>query len=173
VKGLSAPDKPHQADAVMKAPVPVSEPRARRAALGRVLATLPLLPLLARPAAAADPTCGAAAGAAPGEVRVKPLQQQAVNLPAASEANVVLLEFPPGAGAAPHRHPGPVFVYVIEGAIEMQVEGGPLTTVRAGEVFYEPPGRIHQVGRNARADAPARAVAFLLGPAGQPVKLPV
>src|ERR687887_360792 len=44
------------------------------------------------------------------------------------EATMVTVEYAPGAGSDPHRHPGPVFGYILEGSIEFQIEGSPLTT---------------------------------------------
>lgn len=80
---------------------------------------------------------------------------------------VLELEYKPGGTNTPHRHPGPVVVYVLEGAIELQIEGGPLTTCRKGETFFEPPGALHKVSRNASRTEPARFLAFLLSPTDQ------
>jgi quercetin dioxygenase-like cupin family protein len=45
----------------------------------------------------------------------------------------------PGASGSRHRHPGPTFVYVLEGAVEIELEGAPAKVYRAGETFYEDP----------------------------------
>src|ERR1043165_2007131 len=78
------------------------------------------------------------------------------------EATMVTVEYAPSASSDPHRHPGPVFGYILEGSIEFQVEGSPLTTYEQGQVFYEPPGQIHLVSRNASATQPAKLLAFLI-----------
>jgi quercetin dioxygenase-like cupin family protein len=44
-----------------------------------------------------------------------------------------------GASGSRHRHPGPTFVYVLEGAVEIEPEGAPAKVYRAGETFYEDP----------------------------------
>jgi quercetin dioxygenase-like cupin family protein/uncharacterized membrane protein YphA (DoxX/SURF4 family) len=82
---------------------------------------------------------------------------------------VLELEYKPGEANAnvPHRHPGPVVVYVLEGEVEMQIEGGPLKTYRKGETFFEPPGALHTVSRNPSQTEPARFLAFLLSPTDQ------
>jgi quercetin dioxygenase-like cupin family protein len=88
------------------------------------------------------------------------------------EVSIVLVEFPPGASSKPHRHPGPVFVCVTEGSVELQVEGGPRSTLQTGQVFYEAPGAIHSVARNASATEPAKILAFMVAKTGAPIVLP-
>ena len=80
---------------------------------------------------------------------------------------VLELEYKPGGTNTPHRHPGPVVVYILEGSVELQIEGGPLKTYRKGETFFEPPGALHKVSRNASKTEPARYLAFLLSPTDQ------
>lgn len=75
---------------------------------------------------------------------------------------MVELTYPPGTGTPKHQHAGSVFVYVIEGAIESQVEGQPLQTYKQGEAFFEPAGAMHLVSRNASADKPAKFLAVFL-----------
>ena len=58
---------------------------------------------------------------------------------------------PPGASSAPHTHGCAVVVYVISGAMRMQVRGGPDSVYRAGGTFFERPTDIHQVSANASA----------------------
>src|SRR6218665_434885 len=79
------------------------------------------------------------------------------------QVSITTVYYEPGGSTPSHTHHGPVYVYVAEGAVELQIEGGPLTTVKAGETFYEPPGSIHQVSRNASKTKPAKLVAFIIG----------
>ncbi len=80
------------------------------------------------------------------------------------EAKITLLELEraPGSAGAPHRHPGPVVVYVVEGELESQVGDGPVKVYRKGETFYEPAGARHAVSRNPSKTEPVRFLAFLL-----------
>jgi quercetin dioxygenase-like cupin family protein len=64
---------------------------------------------------------------------------------------VVDIRVAPGASSAPHTHGCAVVVYVISGAMRMQVRGGPENVYRAGGTFYERPTDIHQVSANASA----------------------
>ncbi|MBM3340903.1 MAG: cupin domain-containing protein [Betaproteobacteria bacterium] len=71
------------------------------------------------------------------------------------EAEVLTVEYAPGASSPRHRHNGNVFVYVLEGTVEMQVDGGPLVKLGPGQTFYENPTDIHAVSRNASKTQPA------------------
>ena len=88
------------------------------------------------------------------------------------QVTVTQVSYPPGLESQAHKHHGPVFVYVVEGVMELQVSGGAVTTVKAGETFYEPPGGTHVVSRNASKTKPAKLVAFIVGKAGTPVTGP-
>jgi quercetin dioxygenase-like cupin family protein len=79
-----------------------------------------------------------------------------------SKVTVVELERAPGTGGKPHRHPGPVFVYVLDGELESQIEGEPLKVYKKGEMFYEPARALHAVSRNPSATKPVRFLAFFL-----------
>jgi quercetin dioxygenase-like cupin family protein len=61
----------------------------------------------------------------------------------------------------PHRHPGFVFGYVIDGALRFQVDGQPEKTLHAGAMFYEAPGSVHRVSGNASKTRPVRFVAMI------------
>jgi quercetin dioxygenase-like cupin family protein len=57
----------------------------------------------------------------------------------------VLVELEPGVSAVRHSHPGEELVYVIEGALEYQLDGRPPVTLRAGGVLFIPNGTPHAV----------------------------
>ena len=78
----------------------------------------------------------------------------------------------PGQVGKPHRHPGFVLVYVLEGAVVAKISGGPEKTYQAGEMFYEYPGSTHEVSRNASATKPARFLAFIFAKKGLPLTTP-
>lgn len=60
-----------------------------------------------------------------------------------------------GLAVGTHTHNGPVFGNIITGSAIYQIEGEPATTLRAGDVFYEPEG-----ARIARFDATDEGVTF-------------
>lgn len=94
------------------------------------------------------------------EVLRQALQETVDGHPAA--VSLVEVRYPPGGSSKPHRHPGPVIGYVLEGTFEFQVNDGPLQTLHAGEAFYEPARALHQVSRNASKTEPARILAYML-----------
>jgi len=82
------------------------------------------------------------------------------------EARVSVLEvsYEPGGFTPPHRHPGAVFGYVLEGEFEAQLEGQPLRKLKAGDTFYEPTMALHSVSRNPSKTANTRLLAVILHP---------
>jgi len=72
-------------------------------------------------------------------------------------ASLRVLERDPGTGSGPHRHPGSHTIgYVLEGSYEVKIDDGPLRKLGPGEVFYEAPGALHAVSRNASKTAPVK-----------------
>jgi quercetin dioxygenase-like cupin family protein len=59
------------------------------------------------------------------------------------EAVQVRVDFAPGAAFGRHTHPGEEIIYVLEGALEYQIEGKPPVTLKAGDVLFIPAGTIH------------------------------
>ncbi len=49
-------------------------------------------------------------------------------------------EFDPGVAAGRHTHPGEEIGYVLEGQLELLIDGQPPRLVKAGEVFFVPAG---------------------------------
>lgn len=92
-------------------------------------------------------------------------------VPEGASAMTVLVEWPPGhSGTPPHRHSGPCFGYVTEGAVRWELEGEPERVIKAGETFWEPGGEvIHYQNGNALSDTPAKYVVFMLCAPGRPM----
>ena len=89
------------------------------------------------------------------------------------EGLVVTVEYPPGASTPLHRHDAHLFVYMLEGAATFQVEGGELTTLSPGEMFYEQPTDIHTVSKNASDTEPAKFLVFFVKDQEKPPVIPV
>jgi quercetin dioxygenase-like cupin family protein len=104
---------------------------------------------------------------------VKPLLTRSLPELPGKEVSMVTVEYPPGGVSAPHRHGGSTFVYMLEGAVVMQVAGGKEVTLHPGDTFHELPTDIHNVSRNASASAPAKFLVFLVKDEGAPGTLPV
>jgi quercetin dioxygenase-like cupin family protein len=84
------------------------------------------------------------------------------------DAAVTMVEvsFGPGGAGASHRHPGPAFVYVVEGTYELGIDDQPTKTYKAGESFQEPSGCLHRVSRNPSSSGNTRLIAVVLHPRG-------
>ncbi|MBN9121695.1 MAG: cupin domain-containing protein [Planctomycetes bacterium] len=81
-----------------------------------------------------------------------------------ARATVVEVTIEPGQSGAPHRHPGPGFVYVLEGEYELGIDDRPTKVFKAGETFYEPTGCLHRVSKNPSAKGKTRLIAVVLHP---------
>ena len=107
------------------------------------------------------------------EAKVTPLMSKDLTELPNKEVLMIKADYQPGGSDPIHRHNAQTFVYVLEGAIVMQVKGGKEVTVSAGETFYEAPDDVHLVSRNASSTKPAKFIVFLVKDKGAPVLLPV
>lgn len=110
---------------------------------------------------------------APAETKVTELMTKALADFPGKEAQLITVDYPPGAVDPVHRHDAHAFVYVLEGSIVMGVKGGEEVTLKPGQTFYEGPDDIHTVGRNASATEPAKFLVLLIKPEGAPVLIPL
>src|SRR5438128_318212 len=89
------------------------------------------------------------------------------------EVTVSHVDYPPGRVGAPHQHAGFVLAYVLEGNIVAKVSGqGPERTYAVGEMFYEQPGAVHEVSRNASQTEPAKLLAMIFAKKGVTLTTP-
>ena len=89
------------------------------------------------------------------------------------EVLMLVVDYPPGGADPVHRHNAHAFVYVLEGSIVMQVKGGKEVTLTPGQTYYENPGDVHVVSRNASSTAPAKFIVVLVKDKGAPVVVQV
>ena len=83
------------------------------------------------------------------------------------EGIVQFVEFLPSGASGIHHHPAHTFVYVMEGTITVESEGHSPVTARAGEVYQEAPGHVHEA-KNLTG-GPVKLVVFRVHPKGQPI----
>jgi quercetin dioxygenase-like cupin family protein len=83
------------------------------------------------------------------------------NVPGKS-VTTVLVDFPPHAFTAAHRHPGSVTAFVISGALRSQLDSGPVVDYRSGQTWFEPPGTLHDFVENTDATQPAKLLAVFV-----------
>jgi quercetin dioxygenase-like cupin family protein len=80
-------------------------------------------------------------------------------------------EVAPGGNSGWHYHPYDEFVYVLDGAVTMQIKGEAPVTVHAGETFHAPANTVHRA-TNA-SDNPAKGLVFGLTAKDEPLAVPV
>jgi quercetin dioxygenase-like cupin family protein len=115
------------------------------------------------PSGSAPPRSSAPAAGTAKELMTRPLVGVS-----GKEIRMLTVEYVPGGASLPHRHNAQVFVYVLDGAVRMQVEGSPPVTLGPGETFYEGPEDIHTVSANASETKPARILVLMIKDAGVP-----
>src|SRR5205807_7806830 len=94
--------------------------------------------------------------------RIEVMTQPLADIPG-REVRITLLDQMPGHASPPHRHPGHhVFGYVVDGTYEWKVDDGPVKIFKPGEVFYEPPGVLHAMSRNASSTDRAKVLVFMV-----------
>jgi quercetin dioxygenase-like cupin family protein len=98
------------------------------------------------------------------------LQDQPLSV-AGRHAVTARAEFAPGAAAGRHAHPGEEIGYILEGSVELSVEGRPTVLLKPGDVFYIPMGVPHD-GRNPGSSKAALLSTFV-AEQGKPLASPV
>jgi quercetin dioxygenase-like cupin family protein len=89
------------------------------------------------------------------------------------KASVVEVTYAPGGYSAPHSHPCPVIVYVLQGTLREQVQGEPEAVYKAGQSFYEPPNGVHMVSLNESKKEPAKFLAYFVCDNERPLSTPL
>jgi quercetin dioxygenase-like cupin family protein len=114
-------------------------------------------------AAVAIATAMPAAAQDRGETITPHFEQAIPNIPGKSLVALVV-DYAPGGASPSHTHAKSAFIfaYVLSGEIESQVNDGPKRVYRAGESWYETPGSIHRVSRNASKTEPAKLLAVFV-----------
>jgi quercetin dioxygenase-like cupin family protein len=106
------------------------------------------------------------------EPKVTPLMSKILTDISGKEGLMITVEYPPGGSDPIHRHNAPAFLYVLEGAVVMQVKGGKQVTLTPGQTFYEGSNDVHIVGRNASKTTPAKFLVYLVKDKDAPVLVP-
>jgi len=127
------------------------------------LALIPLLMFLAAGASFAQPE----------QPPVTSLMSKDLTNMPGKEVLMITVEYPPGWSDPVHRHNAQGFIYVLEGSVVMQVQGGKEVTLTRGQTFYEGTDDVHLIGRNASTTKPAKFLVFLVKNKGAPVLVPV
>ena len=130
-----------------------------------IAASLVVLGIVAKGASSHDPA--KETKTATGGGKISKLFEQLLPQGDFRKVSVITVDYGPGGTTPKHRHDVAVFAYVAEGEIESQLAGEELKRFRAGEMWYEPPGTIHVVSRNASQDKPAKLLVFFVQEEGK------
>jgi quercetin dioxygenase-like cupin family protein len=112
----------------------------------------------------------AAAPAAPAGFKRTELARHDITKPN-TEAVTARADFQPGAAVPKHTHPGEEIGYILEGEIELQVEGKPVQKLKAGDTFFLPGGTVHQAKNVGKGSA--AVLSTYLVEKGKPLATPV
>ena len=87
------------------------------------------------------------------------------------EVVMVAVEIAPGAAEGLHTHPGEVMAYVQEGTLQLEIQGRPTATLKAGDVVSVEAGKVHQ-GTNT-GKTPTKLLATFVVEKGKPLTMQV
>jgi quercetin dioxygenase-like cupin family protein len=100
-------------------------------------------------------------------IKRTPLQK--LDFPAGYNTVTGIAEVPAGGAAGRHTHPGMETGYVLEGELELLIDGKPPLKVKAGESYQIPDGAVH----DAKAgDKPFKVLGVYIVKAGEPLAKP-
>lgn len=105
-------------------------------------------------------------------VVVKHLMTHAFPKDTGSEGRVLTVEYAPGGSSKPHSHPGAIFAYVLEGSIVCGINNDEEKTYKTGETWFEEPGCVHRVSRNASTTEKAKILVFFVTQPGNAIVEP-
>ena len=91
-------------------------------------------------------SAGAALAARQSGFTRTPLQDQPISV-AGHHGVTARVDIGPGVESGRHMHPGEEFGYVLEGTLQLEIDGRAPQTFKTGDVFFVPAGVVHN-GRN-------------------------
>ena len=83
------------------------------------------------------------------------------------EVTVLVIRIPPGGSTGWHQHPVPVYAYMLEGSLTVEMKDGKTYEFKKGGVILEEMNALHN-GYNSGSDA-ASLVVFYTGAVGMPI----
>ena len=85
---------------------------------------------------------------------------------------VFVADLPPGAVAGRHFHPGDEAIYMLQGALLFEPDGGQPFELKTGQIAFNPAKHIHKA-TNASSSEAAKVLNCMLAEKGQPLATPV
>jgi quercetin dioxygenase-like cupin family protein len=108
----------------------------------------------------------------PASETLSPLVEMALPNVEGKTFTSAIVDFPPAARAAPHRHGAAfVYAYVLEGTVVSRLEGEPVRTYHRGENWIEQPGAHHVLTENTSRTRPAKLLVVFIANTGAKLKV--
>jgi len=111
----------------------------------------------------------AVAGAQQPAIKRVDIQKHDLSAPG-REVVQVRVEIDPGAVIGKHTHPGEEVTYVLDGVLQLEIEGMPPKSIGSGEAFTVPAGTVH--GARNTGSSTAKALVTYIVEKGKPVATP-
>jgi quercetin dioxygenase-like cupin family protein len=99
------------------------------------------------------------------------LKNEVVSSVPSKEAYMIDIDWGVGSTTGRHIHPGDEYAEIIEGELQLNVEGQPPKTVKVGASYHNLAGVVHET-KNV-SGKPARSIAVLIIDKGKPLSEPV
>lgn len=109
-----------------------------------------------------------AAFAQQGGIKRTPLQK--VEFPDGYVTVTGLAELPPGAAAGRHTHPGIETGYVLEGELNLEIDGQPTKLLKPGDSYQIPAGAVHDA--KVHGDKPMKVLGVYVVDKTKPLASP-
>jgi len=84
---------------------------------------------------------------------------------------VFVADLPPGAVTGRHNHPGDEAIYMLQGALRFEPDGGQPFDLKAGQIAFNPAKHIHNATNKSPSEA-AKVLNCMLAEKGQPLTTP-
>jgi quercetin dioxygenase-like cupin family protein len=98
-------------------------------------------------------------------IKRTPLQK--VEFPDGYETVTAIAEIPVGGASGRHTHPGAETGYVLEGELELLIDGKPPLKLKAGDSYQIPAGTVHDA--RASGDKPMKVLGVYIITKGKPL----
>jgi len=98
-------------------------------------------------------------------IKRTPLQK--VEFPDGYETVTAIAEIPVGGASGRHTHPGAETGYVLEGELELLIDGKPPLKLKAGDSYQIPAGTVHDA--RASGDKPMKVLGVYIVTKGKPL----
>ena len=87
------------------------------------------------------------------------------------EGVMAKVDIPPGATEGKHTHPADAFIFVLQGAVEQEIDGKPTVTLKAGDVVHIPANTVHCATN--KGTEPVKFAVVFVAEKGKPLTTPV